>query len=74
MQIALWERLSPQPPPHIIADWVLSPAEIVRAVQIAPAGPSAVIEACQDNLRGLRRVNLSSQVLSHAPRPRAGVA
>lgn len=51
LRIALWQRLSPQPPPHIIADWVLTPAEIVRAVQIAPAGPSAVIEACQDTLR-----------------------
>ena len=49
-QLALWRHLSPDQPPHIIADWVLTPAEIIRAVQIAPAGHEAVIEACQDNL------------------------
>lgn len=51
MQLALWQHLSPEPAPHVIADWVLTPAEIVKAARIAPAGQGAVIEACQENTR-----------------------
>jgi SpoVK/Ycf46/Vps4 family AAA+-type ATPase len=51
MQIALWKDISPQPPPNIIADWVLTPAEIVKSALIAPAGHAAVIQACQESLR-----------------------
>ena len=51
MQVVLWNKLSPQPAPHIIADWLLTPAEIVRAARMLPAGQNAVIEACQEDVR-----------------------
>jgi ATPase family associated with various cellular activities (AAA)/Winged helix domain, variant len=44
---ALWKRLSPHPLPHMIAEWTLTPGEIVQAARIAPAGQSAVIDFCQ---------------------------
>jgi hypothetical protein len=51
LQVALWNQLSLQPPPHIIAEWALTPAEIARAARMAPAGQNAVIEACQETVR-----------------------
>ncbi|HEY6306924.1 MAG TPA: AAA family ATPase [Candidatus Angelobacter sp.] len=51
MRCALWRRLSSQAPPHIIEDWVLTAAELVRAAQMAPAGMNATIQACQEDLR-----------------------
>lgn len=51
-RLALWHHLTPQPAPHVIDDWTLTPAEIVAAATVAPAGPELVTEVCQQNLRG----------------------
>lgn len=50
-KIALWQRLSSEPLPPPIAEWTLTPGEIVKAAQIAPAGQAAVIESLQENLQ-----------------------
>jgi AAA+ superfamily predicted ATPase len=44
---ALWQRLTGEPAPGPIVDWTLTPAEIVSAAKVAPAGSAAVVEACQ---------------------------
>jgi SpoVK/Ycf46/Vps4 family AAA+-type ATPase len=47
LRTALWQHLSAAPIPYQITDWVLTPAEIVNAARVAPAGKEAVAEACQ---------------------------
>jgi len=47
VRTALWQHLSNAPIPYQITDWVLTPAEIINAVRVAPAGKEAVAEACQ---------------------------
>jgi len=44
----LWRRFSPHPLPFMIAESNLTPADIAKAAKIAPAGPGAVIDFCQD--------------------------
>ena len=46
----LWSRLSSQPMPPEIAEWALTPGEIVRAAQMAPAGHAAVVESLHSSL------------------------
>jgi AAA+ superfamily predicted ATPase len=48
---ALWERLSSLPLPSMVLEWMLTPGEIVKAAQTAPAGENAVIDSCQDSLQ-----------------------
>jgi AAA+ superfamily predicted ATPase len=43
----LWESLSTAPVPTPVADWLLTPAQIVRAAAVAHAGPDAVMAACR---------------------------
>jgi len=50
-RIALWERLSDRIPPQVITEGLLTPGEIAKAAQMAPAGMDAVTECCQENLR-----------------------
>ncbi len=50
LRIALWKHLSDEPLPLQIAAWMLTPAEIVNAARVAPAGDEAVIEACRQVL------------------------
>ena len=38
MRAALWEQLSDLPMPSQVTEWVLTPAEIMNAAQVAPAG------------------------------------
>ncbi len=47
LRVALWQHLTDAPIPHQITDWVLTPAEIVNAARVAPAGNEAVVEACR---------------------------
>jgi hypothetical protein len=49
-RLALWERLTDIPAPAAIGEWILSPAEIAAAAQLAPAGPEIVTQACRENL------------------------
>lgn len=49
-RLALWERLTDEPVPVTVADWMLTPAEIVNAVRMAPAGAEAVAEICREDL------------------------
>lgn len=49
-RIALWKQLTEQPVPVLVADWMLTPAEIVNAVRIAPAGSEAIAEMCREDL------------------------
>lgn len=49
-RIELWNRLAKIPAPAMVADWMLTPAEIVNAVRMAPAGTEAVAEVCQEDL------------------------
>lgn len=49
-RIALWKQLSEDPVPVMVSDWMLTPAEIVNAVHMAPAGAEAVAEICQEDL------------------------
>lgn len=49
-RIALWKRLTDEPVPVTVTDWMLTPAEIVNAVLMAPAGAEAVAEICQEDL------------------------
>jgi cytidylate kinase len=49
-RIGLWKQLTEDPVPTMVADWMLTPAEIVNAVRIAPAGAEAVAEICQEDL------------------------
>ncbi len=49
-RIALWKQLSEEPAPATVADWMLTPAEIVNALRMAPAGAEAVAEICQEDL------------------------
>jgi len=51
MKTVLWKQLSSQPLPSAIAEWMLTPSEIVRGAQIAPAGEHAVVESFQDSLQ-----------------------
>jgi hypothetical protein len=50
-RIDLWKRSCNQPAPYLVAEGLLTPREIVKAAEIAPAGIEAVIEACQESLR-----------------------
>ena len=47
LRLALWQRFCDVPVPRQIADWVLTPAEIVNAAWLTPAGSDTVIEACR---------------------------
>lgn len=49
-RIALWKQLTEQPVPVMVTDWMLTPAEIVNAVRIAPAGSEAIAEMCREDL------------------------
>jgi AAA+ superfamily predicted ATPase len=49
-RIKLWNRLANDSVPAMVADWMLTPAEIVSAVRMAPAGTEAVAEVCQEDL------------------------
>lgn len=49
-RIELWQRLTNQPAPATLADWKLTPAEIVNAARVAPAGEEAVVHACRQML------------------------
>lgn len=51
MRIALWERLCDRLPPQLITEGLLTPGEIAKAAQMAPAGMDAMTESCQENLR-----------------------
>jgi hypothetical protein len=51
-RLALWSRLTAEPPPHVVAEWTLTAGEIVAGARLAPAGAEAVISVCQQNLRG----------------------
>ena len=50
MRAALWKQLSDLPMPDQVTDWMLTPAEIVNAARVAPAGTEAVTEACRQAL------------------------
>lgn len=47
MKSCLWHELSEQPMPRMIAEWMLSPEEIVRAAEVGHAGESAILESLQ---------------------------
>jgi AAA+ superfamily predicted ATPase len=49
-RIGLWEQLTEEAAPAMVAEWMLTPAEIVNAVRMAPAGAEAVAEVCQEDL------------------------
>lgn len=49
-RIELWKQLTDEPVPVAVADWVLTPAEIVNAARMAPAGAEAVAEVCREDL------------------------
>ena len=49
-RIALWKQLTKEPVPVMVTDWVLTPAEIVNAARMVPAGADAVAEVCQEDL------------------------
>ena len=49
-RIGLWKQLTEEPVPAMVAEWMLTPAEIVNAARIAPAGAEAVAEVCQEDL------------------------
>jgi AAA+ superfamily predicted ATPase len=49
-RIGLWKQLTEEPVPAMVAEWMLTPAEIVNAVHMAPAGAEAVAEICQEDL------------------------
>jgi hypothetical protein len=51
LRIDLWKQLCDTPPPRQVMDWVLTPAEIVNAARVAPAGEEAVVEACRHVLQ-----------------------
>jgi SpoVK/Ycf46/Vps4 family AAA+-type ATPase len=46
-RLGLWAQLSDEDAPAPVAEWLLTPAEIYRAAQVAPAGPAAVVETCR---------------------------
>ena len=46
---SFWRELSTEPAPPLLAEWTLTPGEIVRAAQIAPAGEQAVVESVQQS-------------------------
>lgn len=46
----LWKQLSDLPLPEQVADWMLTPAEMVNAARVAPAGAEAVVEVCRQAL------------------------
>jgi len=64
MRAALWKQLSDLPMPDQVADWMLTPAEIVNATRVAPAGTEAVTEACRQAL-----YQGSSELFSPLPCP-----
>ncbi len=50
-RIELWKTLTDfVPVPDPVVNWVLTPAEIVAAAQVTPAGIEAVVEACRQQL------------------------
>lgn len=49
-RLALWKSLTDEPAPEPVSNWMLSPAEIVRAALVTPAGLNAVAEACRHML------------------------
>lgn len=49
-RISLWKQLTEEPVPAMVADWMLTPAEITNAARMAPAGAEAVAEICQMDL------------------------
>ncbi|MDT7543569.1 MAG: hypothetical protein QOE33_3473 [Acidobacteriota bacterium] len=49
-RVALWETLTRASAPEVIAEWRLTPAEIVSLARVAPAGEQAVVEACRQML------------------------
>jgi SpoVK/Ycf46/Vps4 family AAA+-type ATPase len=63
-RLDLWSRLSSQPAPAPVADWLLTPADIESAASAAPAGPAAVVESC----RWVAKTN-ASELFSPLPCP-----
>jgi hypothetical protein len=61
-RLDLWRALSDQPAPAQIREWLLSPGEIVRILQVAHAGDEAIAQAC-------RRPNESAGLLTRLPLP-----
>lgn len=50
-RIELWQCLTDfVPVPDPVVNWVLTPAEIVEAAKVTPAGIDAVVETCQQRL------------------------
>ena len=47
----LWKRLAGLPVPAPVSDWTLTPGEIVRAAQAAPAGMEAAAAVCRQQVR-----------------------
>jgi ATP-dependent 26S proteasome regulatory subunit len=62
----LWKRFTDEPIPEAIRDWVLRPAEIRAAAQVAPAGSEAVLDACRRMLH-----NEPGELFSMLPCPYA---
>jgi ATPase family associated with various cellular activities (AAA) len=50
LKVALWQRLTSSPAPAYVEEWTLTPAEIVKAAQLAPLG-ERVIESVRDSLQ-----------------------
>jgi len=50
-RIAVWSQHAAAPLPDVVAERILTPAEIVAAALALPAGPQAVAQACRQNLR-----------------------
>jgi AAA+ superfamily predicted ATPase len=50
LRMNLWQHLSHAPIPKQVTDWVLTPAEVVNAARVAPAGDEAIVEACRQVL------------------------
>jgi hypothetical protein len=51
MKMELWGQLCSRPLPPMIAEWTLTPGEIVKAAQIATAGQNAVVDSFQDSMQ-----------------------
>lgn len=61
-RLHLWRSLLAGPPPRQVAEWSLTPAEILRIRRVAGAGPEAVLQAC-------RRPSAAAGLLSPMPLP-----
>jgi hypothetical protein len=61
---ALWSRLSHEPVPLVVEEWLLNPAEIAAATEVAAAGQDAVVEVCRENLAGI-----SNELFANLPCP-----